>query len=999
MKWKIIMMAMLCPMLSMSQQATVSGRLVNEQGQPIAGATITIKGNPKMTSSSTTGEWTLNNANANDTIIITAIGYETFEMIARELHSTTTILKRKYNQLDEAVVIAYGTTTRRLNTGNISELKSEDIAKQPVSNPLSTLSGRIPGLVVTQGSGNPGAAIKIEIRGHTSLDATITGNDPLFIIDGVPFAPGNAVISQLRSNANNPRLASEGGISPFAFINPSDIESIEVMKDADATAIYGSRGANGVIFITTKKGAAGRTTASANFYTGFSKVTRTADMLNTSQYLKMRREAFANDNVTPTTSNAPDLLVWDTTRYTDFKKLFLSGTARTTNAHATVSGGNASTQFLLGVGYEKQTTVFPGDYSARNGSLHFSLDHSDALKKFNLAFSGSYVSGRSNMLKSDLSNYINLAPNFPALKDSAGNLRWQEKAVPFTNPLAELLRSYDSKNDNLTTSLLLSYKIISSLSIKLNAGYNFFASDEISLQPRASLDPTTSTLAFSNFANSQLRSWIAEPQAEYVKQWSKLKFNWLAGFTWQNTTSTSNFIDAENYTSDLLLSSVAAAPFVVGSNTYRQYRYCAFFTRMGFAYSGKYILNLSARRDASSRFGPGKQFGNFGSAGAAWIFSNERWVANKLSFLSFGKWRMSYGITGNDQVGDYRFLDSWQNASLTYQGVAGLQPSRLFNPDYSWEVNKKWETALDLGFFHDKVLMSAAYFINRSGNRLINYALPAQTGFTSVLENWDALVENKGLELSLSSENIHSKKFRWTTEANISFPKNKLVSFPGLDLSSYKGRYLEGQSLAVINLLQFIGVDPATGVYKFADLDSNNTINTKDFVAQGNSDPVFYGGLSNSFHYGNWQLDVFLEFRKQKGRNYIYTQSSAVPGLGLNNQPVYVLDRWQKPGDQATVQRYTSQSGTPAYVAASINLPGSGAIFTDASFIRVKNVSLAYNLPSAWISKIKLRSCRLYAEAQNLFTITKYKGADPENQNLYVLPPLRTIAVGLLINL
>jgi len=473
----------------------------------------------------------------------------------------------------------------------------------------------------------------------------------------------------------------------------------------------------------------------------------------------------------------------------------------------------------------------------------------------------------------------------------------------------------------------------------------------------------------------------------------------MLGATWQSVALNSSVINAENYTSDLLLSSIAAAPLVYGSNSARLYRYSALFARVSINHNSKYLLNLSARRDASSRFGPGHRMGNFGAIGAAWIFSKESFLHKTNRFLSFGKLRSSYGITGNDQVGDYRFLDSWQNASLTYQGTVGLQPTRLFNPDYSWELNRKWELALELGFLNDRIYLSSAYFINRSGNRLINYTLPVQTGFSSVLQNWDALVQNKGWELSISSQNISKEKITWSTTFNFTLPNNKLLSFPGLALSSYRNTYTEGYSLSLINAYRYLGVNPQTGIYSFADLDTSGTFTTKDYSIQGRTDPVYYGGLNNITKYKNWQLTVFIEFRTTTCNNYLATQSNAIPGYGLANQPLYILNHWQKPGDNAHTQRYTTTAGTPAYTAAVSTLAASGAVYSDASYIRLKNISCSYNLPQQWLAKMKMQGCRFYLMAQNIATFTNYIGADPENQNLYVLPPLRTITAGIQITL
>lgn len=973
----------------------ISGKVVDQSGSPLANVTITAKRSKTVGISNEKGLFTLQEVAADDVLLITSIGYEQQEIPVNHQSYISITMNQFISELDETMVIAYGTTTRRLSTGNIGKITSDQIESQPVLNPLAAIQGRIPGLIVTQTSGVSGASFNVEIRGRTSLDASISGNDPLFIIDGVPFAPGNNPFSQITSAANDPRRASSGGMSPFAYINPSDIESIEVLKDADATAIYGSRGANGVVLITTKKAKQGSLTVQADISYGQSRVNRFIDMMNTQQYLALRNEAFTNDNVKPTISNAPDLLIWDTAQYTNFQDLLIGGTETSTDARISLSGGSLQTRFGISSAWHRNTSVYPGGFSNTRISNHLSLNHTTKDNKFNIAFQVLYSTGGNNLLSRDLTTYINLPPNLPALKDDSGNLNWSNDGFDYTNPLAELLRKYKADNNNLSANSIISYKIIPGLSLKVSGGYNHFRSDESSLHPLASINPAYGTLAFATWAGSQAKSWIVEPQVEYLASINKHKLIVLTGTTWQQQDNSGNHITGRNYTSDLLLSNISAAPQITASNTFKRYRYNAIFSRISYNYYDKYLINLSGRRDISSRFGPGNRVGNFGSLGTAWIFSDENWF-NTDKVLSFGKLRMSYGITGNDQVGDYRFLDNWRNVSLTYQGISGLQPAQLYNPDYSWETNRKWETGLDIGLFNDNLFFTSVYFINRSSNRLINYTLPAQTGFGSVLQNWNATVENAGWEFSVSAKHKTNQKVRWNIDFNVTLPKNKLVSFPGLDMSSYRSSFVEGHSLSVIRALKYQGVDLETGIYQFQDIDSNNVLNTLDYQVLGQTDPKYYGGMHFGIGIKNWQLDFLVEFRKQLGRNLIATQSNSIPGYWMDNQPILALDRWPHNSENPLYQRATTQAGTEAYNAAVTLLPGSDAAFSDASFIRGKNVAISYRFKLSALSKI---SGKVYIRGQNLFTITNYLGADPENQNLYMLPPLRTIVGGLQLTL
>ena len=1004
MKKYLFFIIVLCASQLQAQNITrVSGTVSNASNNtPLRGATVTIKDTPSTTTTDEQGNFIVTAKSDTGTLVISFVGFHTYQL---KFNSTTkgpfTIhLRDDASLLNEVMVIGYGTTTKRLNTGNVGKVTAEDISKQPVNNPLAALEGRVPGLVVTQSSGVNGSGLSVQLRGQNSL---IQGSDPLFIIDNVPYSPGNFPLNQLTSAAGSGSSASDG-ISPFSLIDPSDIESIDILKDADATAIYGSRGANGVILITTKKGKAGKTVIGANVYSGMSRVTRTMDMLNTKQYLQMRREGFANDGIAPDASTAPDLFLWDTTRYTDFKKLLIGNTAHTTDAQLSLSGGNDNTQFLIGGGYHRQTTVFPTDLGDDRASVHFNLNHNSTDKKLTVNLNVIYSSNVNDLPASDLTGYINTAPNFK-LYDASGKLNWQEGGVSYlslgllnANPLSFQNQSYTGKFQNLSSNLQLIYKVLPDLSLKVSMGYNMVTSDEVSLYPSTSLDPNLGALPFSNFANQSQKSWIIEPQAEYIKKFGASKLDVLIGNTWQDNTSSGILVSANNYSSDLLLGSISAAGLTYSSNLFNQYRYEGTYGRINYNLGGKYILNLSGRRDGSSRFGPADRFSNFGAIGAAWIFSEERLIKDKLPFLSFGKLRGSYGITGNDQIGNYKYLDTWTPGMATYQGISVLNPTSLYNPTYSWEKNRKAEVGLDLGFFKDRLLVSGDYFNNRSDNQLVNYTLPSQTGFSSVLENLNALVQNTGWELQVNSKNINSGSFTWMTAFNMTIPRNKLLAFPGLATSSYANTFVIGQPLSTLKLYHSLGVDANTGIYTFAGEDQNGNLTAANRTVLKNTDPKFYGGLQNTFRYKRIELSVFFEFKKQNGYNYLNTLGGNVPGYSYYNQPVIVLSAWQKPGDKTNIEKFTSSPGD-AYNAASNYLIGSDAIISDASYIRLKNLSLSYNLPNSWLTRLHITSSRLYLQGQNLFTITNYVGADPENQNMYILPPLRTITIGIQLTL
>lgn len=972
----------------------VNGRIESERKEPVPGASITLKGTTKGVFAGEDGVFSLGNVHPGDTLRVSCIGYETREVPVKGAAPLDISLHMFASTLDETVIIAYGTTTRRLNTGSVSKVTQEAIGLQPVADPLAALQGRVPGLLVTASSGIPGAYYKVQVRGQNSI---LQGSDPLIVIDGVPYAPNNNPLNQLVSAANPAGNAQSGGLSPLALINPADIESIEILKDADATAIYGSRGAAGVILITTRKGSPGKTGCSISVYTGAGAVTRTLPLQGTAAYLAMRRAAFAGDEVTPTAINAPDLLVWDTSRYTDFTRLLIGDWGATTDVQASLSAGSDLTQVLLSGNYHRQQSVFPGSLGDQRGGLYASINHHSENKRFAADFTFNLTADHNASIAQDLTASINLAPDYPALRNASGELNWQDKGISYSvNPLAYLLDRYTAHSTNVLSHLQLTYQVAPGLSLKASVGYNALQVTETGIVPIASQNPSVSPTGFAQFGDRYLQNWIAEPQADYTTRVGAGRFHVLAGATWQGLTGTNNLTSAYGYTDDALLGSTNGAAGLSTVNTTSDYRYEAVFGRLTYNLQDRYLLNISARKDGSSRFGPGKQFASFGAAGAAWIFSKAPVLRTLLPFLSYGKVRASYGITGNDQIGDYQYLDVWSSTPYPYLGSASLYPVRLYNPYYSWEINRKLEGAIELGFLDDRVLTTTAWYMDRGGNQLIRYGLPLQTGFSGITENFPALVQNSGVEEELTTHNIQTKHVQWTTALNLTLPYNRLRSFPGIATSSYSNLEV-GQPLSTVDGFVYTGVNPATGIYTFRDVNKDGRITyPEDYVRNiAHLAPTLFGGLSSTLRYRAWQLDALASFRVQTGPNYsyYYYNNGYIPGT-LYNQPRDKGTAWNTPGQQTGQQRYTAGYNSAAYLAG-YDLANSTAAYSDASFVRISNVSLSYTLGGILTKKWGMSQIQVYARAQNLLTFTHYKGADPETQNAFVLPPLKVLVAGI----
>lgn len=438
----------------------IKGHVVNENGEPLIGVTIIAKNSNRGVTTNNRGDFFLQGVQANDILTISSVGFYREEVAIEKQRFFLIQLRLAVNSLEEMVVKGYYSTSKKLNTGSVSKIRSEEIDRQPVSNPLAALQGSTPGLLVTQSNGLPGSNFNVSIRGYNSIQ---NGNSPLYVIDGVPFINDADVLTQ-RSVIN--------ASSPFNTIDPSQIESIEILKDADATAIYGSRGANGVILITTKKGKSDNIKTEASLYSGWGQITRTMKMMNTSQYLLMRREAFKNDAVTITPANGYDLVVWDTARYTDFKRELIGNTAHINNVSLNLSGSTSLISFNSGLNYYKESTVFPGSSSSNRFSAFSGIGYKSANKKFSLTINNTYAIDKSNLLQEDLTQYINLPPVLPELYDSAGHLNWSNKGFSFFNPLSVTLQMNKVITDRFTTNSLIQYEFLSNLTAKINAGYN-----------------------------------------------------------------------------------------------------------------------------------------------------------------------------------------------------------------------------------------------------------------------------------------------------------------------------------------------------------------------------------------------------------------------------------------------------------------------------------------------------------------------------------------------
>ncbi|MEG1020115.1 MAG: SusC/RagA family TonB-linked outer membrane protein [Myroides sp.] len=961
-----------------AQETLLSGVVKTADGTPLEGVTVWQQNNDNGTQTNEQGFYTLS-ISPNAVIVFEYIGYKTQTVKASGSILNVTLTADDYT-LEELVINAgYYSVKDKERTGSISKITSKEIGQQPVANPLAAMQGRMAGVNITQSSGTPGGGFDIQIRGRNSLRTE--GNAPLYIVDGVPFlsestSHTNLSAGILRSTANN----------PLQLINPNDIESIEVLKDADATAIYGSRGANGVVLITTKKGSNQPAVFTLSSVTTIAKVGRFMKMLNTPEYLELRKRALANDGIMEYPAFEYDVNgTWDQNRYTDWQKELIGGKAESRQTNAGVRGGDRYNQFMLQIGSAEDGTVFPGDYGNKRKNLMAQFAHTTSDDRWKIQTQ--FIRGESNnrLLGTDLTREaLMLAPNAPALYNADGSLNWENST--WNNPLRWQNQKYTAKNTQWLNSWNIEGTLSNALKVKLQAGYSENTGSEKLVILHTINKPSfglTSSSTSHQLNESKGSNWSLEPQLQFFKVWDVHKLDILAGTTFLKQQHEQKVWKGTNFSSNTQADNLRAAKILqILADVETHYAYQALFARLNYQYREKYILNITGRRDGSSRFGPGRQWGNFGAVGAAWLFGREEFLSG-ASWLSFGKLRASIGTTGNDRIGDYQYLDTYANSGGMYQ-VGGLAPARLFNPDFSWETNRKQEVALELALFNNRLNISSSYYSNTSSNQLVGIPLPGTTGFASVQANLPATVRNAGFEFEMKANLLSSADWSWEIGGNINFNRNKLLEFPDLEASTYKNMYAVGYPTTIQYVYEYTGIDPQTGLYTFKDFNNDGKITpAEDRMLKVDLTPQFFGGIYQSLAYRNFSISMLLQGVKQKGANYLL--GWGMPG-GASNLPADFQEE--------AAQEVSSGYNDAAYTAFD-RYKASQAAYSDASYIRLKNVVLTYRFET--IGKNKL-SGSVYCSGQNLLTFTNYRGLDPESLSTSVLPPLKSWSFGVILN-
>lgn len=1005
----------------------VNGIIRAADGRPLAGVNIVVRGTNKGTTSAANGFFSID-AIEGDILKVSAVGFApltlrlaggSLQVVADDLpskrkgaseeglsrlisgtpSSLVIQLAVSTSPLDEVQVMAYGTTTKRFNAGNITTITSKEIEKNPVNNVLEALQGKVPGLFIQQVTGQPGGAFTVRMRGSANL--TTGATQPMIIVDGVRYPGGTLPLSSNTLYGTENFLQGGSGLN---YINPNDIESIDILKDVDATAIYGSSGAYGVILITTKKSRSAQQSFNANIYTGVSVNGRTAPLLNTDQYLMLRREALANDNLDIPAGDNDLNGTWPADRYTDWRKEFMGRAAATSNVNLSYSGGAQNTTYLISGSLRDIGNIQRHRGSNKDGSLRFALNTGTANNKFSMSLTGTYLSSKNDMVPYDFSMSALTPPNAPPPYNKDGSVNWAAigNDLNSSGTASNANRLYKNTTNNLLANATLVYRPIKKVTLRSIFGYNTLTGKELIGYPTSVLNPSNTQAAtqtvgiLHQFTN---RSFTISPYGEFnTRIGSKGDFSFKLGGELNNQLSYFNDITGTGFPSDALLNNPSAGSSVTTDYNLTEYRSIGMYGILKFVWDDKYIIDINTRRDGSTKFGPGRRIGNFGSTALAWIFSEEKLIKTHFPWLSFGKLRVSSGVVGGDAIGDFRYLGTYSVIGGTYDGRVGLTPNSLPNPLLNWERNFNSEAGLELGFFKDRITTDFSYYHNRAGNQLLEQPLSTVTGYSKYTLNSDALIRTSGLEITLNSTNIKSRNFTWSTRFNISIPKSKLLRMPSQ--ANQKSNYVLNKPVTGVLLYKYNGVNPETGYYSFTDAKGN----VDDFIGGLDHDdktefidlaPKYFGGLQNSITYKQLTLDFSFSFTSRIGKNFLGQVAFPFGMYGLNGSTIW-LRRWQQPGDVTDIPRVSTDFMN--IFRQSLLVESTGA-YGDATYARLQNMSLRYAFTSAFNKKLHLKNLSVYLQGQNLLTISKFDGLDPENLNAGVIPPLRVFTAGINVTL
>lgn len=957
------------------QDRKVSGTVVNEEGVPLPGVNITIKGTNKGVTTDADGKFVIEIEDESVVLVFSFVGYQEKELSVEENEKINVTLESKLEKLDEVVVIGYGSSSRKLLSSSVTSVNSAQIEDAVASGIQEAIQGKSSGVQINRNSGTPGASISMNIRGKSSISA---GTQPLYVVDGVPITSGD--YSQ---------ISMEGqGIDAIGDLDPNDIESISILKDASASAIYGARAGNGVVLIETKSGKEGKTTISFNSYYGIQEVNNKLDMMNADEW-KNYVETFDPDFVEDLD---PDV---NTNWQENVFRL-----APVANSELSMRGGNAKTTYYLSGRYFKETGVVLGsDYDKMSGRLNLDHQITDWFK-IGARVSNAYTD--NDRIRGDQSingvipNAISKPPVY-RVKDELGN--YLQEGF-WDNPVAignEVLNNASSFRN--ISNIFGEVDITENLSFKNQWGVDIYNLDERRFEPSI-VKSASEENGVASDASTKVEKYTQQSTFSYMKTIGEHNLDVLLGYSFEKINEKWNSMSAIDFPSDELQYITSAGKVESSSSNAFEEGLQSFFGRFKYNYDNKYLFSFSLRRDGSSRFGENNKYATLPAASLAWRMGEEDFMSNLNSIDEF-KVKLSYGLTGNDKIGAFRYLNLY-SSGYNYNSKAGIIPTQMPNPDLKWETTHNYNFGIDLAMFEEKIMFSTDVYYNKTTDLLLNRPLPGSSGFTSVSSNVGAL-ENKGLEISINTTNFDSD-FKWTSDFNLSFNRNKILELyndqPITEVGRGNNAAIVGEPISVFFMHESLGVDPSTGELILNDVNEDGKITEEDRKVVGNPNPDFTGGLTNSFNYRNFDMRIFLEFAYGNDIFNGTRQYAESMKFGTSdNQLATIKDRWKQPGDETYIPKHNGENNLS---------PLSSHYIEDGSYLRIRQVSLGYNLAESFLEKY-VNSARIYFKVENLMTFTPYSGMDPEvnysgvgtlraGTDFFTYPQVRTYILGLSLN-
>ncbi len=1009
-----------------AQDRVVSGKVTStEDGSALPGVSVVLKGTTNGTVTDTEGNYKLTIVGGGGTLAFSFVGMTGSEVEIGERSVVDVSLGLDVKQLSEIVVTGFGGQIKQDLTGNIASVKGSDIASIQMPSLDAALQGRAAGVFVNNSSGKLGQAVTVRVRGTSSISA---GSEPLYVVDGVPITV--SVDNQYGGTTN-----------PLVDINPNDIESLEVLKDASAAAIYGSRAANGVILITTKRGKSGKTSVSFNYQTGVSSETRRVDFLNSEQYAELifraakyndDRGGVPLDDPGSDTQYAKDLMSyhsfgqWDTDpkkTYDWQDQAFQQG--KVNQADLQVSGGNDKTKFFASMQHLSQEGIMFGNSLTRTtGRLNIDQKANDWL---NFGLTMSLARTLNVRLPGDgaFSNPLQSVALLPMTPFTDPNTGLPTGTPPgdinvglYYNPRISLdYGRYEQESFRNLSNIYGTAKLLPSLTFQTEFGVDILSQNEEGyFQSQTIRNQTRAANGVGSNASAFVTNLNAQNYFTYTKDIGKSSLNVVAGMQYQQSTAKYADVEGLDFPSDSYRKIASAATKSDGSSSQTEFSFNSLFLRANYKFNNKYLATFSLRRDGSSRFGANSRYGVFPAGSVGWVISEENFLKS-VTPISFLKLRASYGQVGNAEIGNFPQLGLFAG-DAGYAGAAGQRPSQLGNPDLRWETTEQVDIGLDFGFFNNRLTGEIDYYEKNTSGLLLNVNVPRSSGFISQVRNVGKL-QNRGFEFVLNSQNLVGK-LKWNTSFNIGYNENKVIDIQGqiIDAGDYN-RVQEGQPIGVFYTVEYAGVDPANGDALFYKNTTGpdgsvdrTTVNRLNYTqaqrkAVGKPNPDYIAGMTNNFSFKGFDLSIFF--------NGVFGNQISTYGMGRfssanmrfeDNQTVDQLGAWTTPGQITDIPqaRFFQNNGAQL----------SSRYVVDGSFIRLRNVTFGYSLPTSVLSRVKLERVRFYVSGLNLLTFTNYPFWDPEvnadiqaarNVNIaqgndfYTPPQPRTIMFGVNIGL